>query len=374
MSAPHLVSAPLRVLHVLGELRPSGAETMLAVAAPAFAARGVEAEILSTGAAAGPYAARLAEAGYGLHHLPFSKSPAFFLRLFRLLRAGRYQALHVHTERAAFWIGLTGLAARVPVILKTIHNNFAFTGNLRIRRLAQRHLMRWLGMHQVAVGRAVQATERRHYRLPTVLVNNWFDPARFRPPGAAERAAARRALGLRPGEVALASVANCNAFKNHGALLEALALLPPDRRPTWLHAGAEEPGCPERARAEALGVAGSVRFLGSLPDPRAVLHAADGYVMPSLREGLSISALEALATGLPAVLADVDGLRELAGSFGGVRLAAPEPAALAAALRAFVEEPEAARWEAAREHPAAALAAYGVEAGVEGYLALYRGR
>lgn len=365
--------APLRVLHVLGELRPSGAETMLAVAAPTFAAHGVVTELLSTGVSPGPYADRLAAVGYGIRHLPFAKRPAFFLRLWRLLRRGRYQALHIHTERAAFWIGLTGLAAGVPSILKTIHNNFAFTGNLRLRRKVQRHLMAWLGMRQVAVGRAVQETERRHYGLETDLVNNWFDVERYRPPTAAERAAARAALGLGDDQVVLASVGNCNGFKNHGELLRALALLPASRRPIWLHAGAEEADHPERALARELGVEGWVRFLGSLPDPRRALHAADGYVMPSLREGLSISALEALATGLPAILTDVDGLRELGAAFPGVRLPAPRAAALAAALEAFVDEDAGARWRAARDYPALARRAFGVEAGVAGYLRLYRG-
>jgi glycosyltransferase involved in cell wall biosynthesis len=364
---------PLRVLHLLGELRPSGAETMLVVAAPVFQAHQVTGEILSTGESPGPYAERLAAAGYRVHHLRFAKSPSFFLALWRLLRRGRYDALHVHTERAAFWITLTGILARVPVILKSVHNNFAFTGNLRARRMVQRHLMAWLGVRQVAVGRSVQETERRRYGLETLLVNNWFDEARFRPPEAAERQAARRALGLADGEVALASVGNCNDFKNHGELLRALALLPPGTRPVYLHVGAEQPGAPERALAERLGLGDRVRFLGSLPDVRTVLHAADGFVMPSLREGLSISALEALAMGLPAILTDVDGLRELGEVFVGVRLPAPRADALAAALEDFIAEDAGARWRAARAYPEAARLAFGVGSGASGYVRVYRG-
>ncbi|MCM2333069.1 MAG: glycosyltransferase [Anaeromyxobacteraceae bacterium] len=366
-------NGPLRVLHLLGELRPSGAETMLVVAAPVFKSHQVTSEILSTGEAPGPYAERMAAAGYRIQHLRFAKSPAFFLALWRLLRRGRYDALHVHTERAAFWISLTGILARVPVILKSIHNNFAFSGNLRARRMVQRHLMAWWGVRQVAVGRSVQETERRRYRLETVLVNNWFDEERFRPPEGAEREAARRSLGLADGEVALASVGNCNEFKNHGELLRALALLPPGRRPVYLHVGAEEPGLPERALAERLGLGDRVRFLGSLSDVRPVLHAADGFVMPSLREGLSISALEALATGLPAILSDVDGLRELGEVFAGVRLPAPRADALAAALEAFLEEGAEARWRTARGYPEAARLTFGVRTGAGGYVRIYRG-
>jgi glycosyltransferase involved in cell wall biosynthesis len=365
--------APLRVLHLLGELRPSGAETMLAVAAPAFAAHGVETEILSTGEVPGPYAERLAAAGYRIHHLPFARSPVFFSRLWLLLRRLRPDALHVHTERATFWVGLTALAARVPVILKSVHNNFAFAGNLRIRRMIQRRLLARLGVRQIAVGRSVQATERRHFGLETELIDNWFDAERFRPPGEEERQQARRAQGIEPGEVALVSVGNCNGFKNHGALLRALALLPEGRRPLYLHVGAEEDGLPERALAESLGLGDRVRFLGSLPDVRAVLHAADGFVMPSTREGLSISALEALATGLPAILTDVDGLRELGALFAGVRLAAPSAAPLAVALEAFLSEVPEARRLAARDFPAVARRVFNLQAGVDAYVRVYRG-
>ena len=67
---------PLRVLHVLSELKPSGAETMLVAAAPLFQAAGIVLEVLSTGATTGLYAKHFEAAGYQLHHLPFSPDGA----------------------------------------------------------------------------------------------------------------------------------------------------------------------------------------------------------------------------------------------------------------------------------------------------------
>jgi glycosyltransferase involved in cell wall biosynthesis len=138
--------------------------------------------------------------------------------------------------------------------------------------------------------------------------------------------------------------------------------------------GAEEPGQPERALARELGVAGRVRFMGPQDDVRTVLHAADAFVMPSLREGLPISALEALATGLPAVLADAPGLRDLRLLFPGVLWAKPAAAPLAGALRRFAALEARERWALAREHAAIARREFGMRAGVEAYLRLYRGR
>jgi glycosyltransferase involved in cell wall biosynthesis len=363
---------PIRVLHVLAELKPSGAEVMLVVAAPHFAREGVTCEIVATGAERGPFAGKLEGAGYAVHHLPFSKTPGFFLGLWRLMRRG-YDAVHVHTERAAFWIGLTTLGAGIPVVVRSIHNAYDFTGNLRLRRKAQRHVMSWLRMRHVAVGPSVRETERLHYGLEAPVINNWFDAERFRPADEAARREARRALAVDEGEAVLVSVANCNAFKNHPALIRALALLPKARRPLWLHVGAEEAGHPERDLARALGVADRIRFLGSRDDVGRLLHAADAFVMPSTQEGLPISALEAMASGLPAILTDVNGLRDLRPTFPGLLFAEPTPASLAEALLAFTEQ-DAAGWrEAAAGYPAIVRREYGVEAGVAAYVRLYRG-
>lgn len=363
---------PIRVLHVLGSLRPSGAEVMLEVAAPEFAREEVVGEIVSIGAERGPFAGRLEAAGYRVHHVPFSKSPAFFLALWRVVRRG-YDAVHVHSERAAFWISLTALGAGVPVVLKSIHNAFDFTGNLRLRRKAQRRIMAWLGIPQIAVGASVRDTERRVYGIETPVIANWFDADRFRPATDEERRLARLALEIGEEGRVLVSVANCNAFKNHGELVRALALLPAGRRPLWLHVGEEEPGQPERELARSLGVLERIRFLGSMDDVRPALRAADAFVMPSLREGLPISALEAMASGLPAVLADVDGLRDLRAGFPAVLYAEPTAASLAVALR-LLGDRSADSWRAAAaEHPAIVRREYGVRSGVEAYARIYRG-
>jgi glycosyltransferase involved in cell wall biosynthesis len=57
--------------------------------------------------------------------------------------------------------------------------------------------------------------------------------------------------------------------------------------------------------------------------------------MPSLWEGLGVSALEAAGTGLPLILANVDGLRDVATAATGSYLVTPTPEALSSAILAI---------------------------------------
>jgi len=65
------------------------------------------------------------------------------------------------------------------------------------------------------------------------------------------------------------------------------------------------------ALARSLGIAESVEFVGPLDDPAEELRAADLFALPSRCEGMSNSLLEAMASGLPALVSDVGGNRDL---------------------------------------------------------------
>lgn len=368
------MKSTLRVLHVLGKLNPSGGETMLRNAVPYFAAAGIEAEIISTGAETGPYAPRLAQAGYKIHHVPFSKSPMFFFALYRQIRAGRYDVLHLHTEQANFWIGLVALALRPRRVLRTVHSSFAFTGNLHLRRKMQRLILQALGLVSVAISTSVEKNERERFGRKTRLVQNWYDSNRFTTPTDQDRSQARDALGIGTGETVIITVGNCSAAKNHTALLGAMARLPAGSRPLYLHVGIEEPDQPERMLAQKLGIADRVRFLGALEDVRQALYASDIFVMPSLYEGFGIAAIEALATGLPALFTDVDGLRDFRTEYEGLCYAEPDASSLGIALQQLLAESKEQRCARAQDYSAVSQRLYGIARGVAGYVDIYRGR
>lgn len=73
--------------------------------------------------------------------------------------------------------------------------------------------------------------------------------------------------------------------------------------------GPERSGAEEEARE--LGVASDVRFLGRIDDVAPLLAAADLYIFPSESESFGLSALEALASGVPVVAARVGGVPEV---------------------------------------------------------------
>ncbi len=101
------------------------------------------------------------------------------------------------------------------------------------------------------------------------------------------------------------------AQKGLGTLLEAMRFLPPEAR--LLVAG---PGDPEpwRELASRFGIPSDrVSFLGTVPFERmpALYHRADVVVLPSFAESCPMTALEAMAAGVPLIAANVGGVPEI---------------------------------------------------------------
>lgn len=137
------------------------------------------------------------------------------------------------------------------------------------------------------------------------VIRNGVDLEQFRP---LDRVAIRRKMGLH-GPV-IVSVGYLIERKAHDLLVGALPKLPDA---TLLIAGAGPEESRLRRQAERLGVAGRVRFLGSLPHDALVevYNAADVTALASSREGFPNVLLESVACGTPVVASRVWGTPEL---------------------------------------------------------------
>jgi glycosyltransferase involved in cell wall biosynthesis len=83
----------------------------------------------------------------------------------------------------------------------------------------------------------------------------------------------------------------------------------------------------------------SVRFLGSIDPVDPLLRAADVLIQPSHFEALGLSAVEALASGVPVIASAVGGLLDFMVDDDNGKLCPPnDPAALAASLRALIDD------------------------------------
>lgn len=295
-----------RVLHVLHNLDRSGMEMMLLNSSEEWQRQGYLCDVLATADHVGPLAEEMQAAGFLVHHFPFRSRISllprlgFVWRFFRLCRTG-YDIVHVHTEAGPPVFAFIARMAGIERIAITPHNTFRFRGMLRLRKLCERFFVRCLGGRYGMISNGVDTWEQQHFKNRGVRTWNWI-----------ERLAARASLRLRPEEFVIVSAGNCNAIKNHDAILRALPLLPTAMKPVYLHIGREELNCPEQTLAADLGLRGRIRFLGSKANVLPFLWAADAFVMPSLHEGLGIAALEAVAAGTPLICAGVDGLSDIA--------------------------------------------------------------
>ncbi|WP_306190783.1 glycosyltransferase [Streptomyces sp. MK5] len=364
LSSPRTV----RVLHVLNELQASGAEVMLRSAAAHWKDHGVESHVLAVAPAIGPYAQDLRSVGYRVTHQPDIPLRRVPRQLMQRVRAAAYDVVHLHAERGNFWFALAALGGGAKVV-RTVHSVFPFCGRLRAERWVQRRTLGALGVAHVAISTSVADNEMSRFGNATHIVDNWYG-SEFVPPGHRERSNARRALGLGEHDLVAVSVGNCSSIKRHPLLLEAMAHPESPDSLVYLHVGREDETRSERRLADHLRVTDRTRFLGA-GHPLKALHAADMFVMPSSHEGLGIAAIEALATGLPAIVTDVPGLRDLVTASPAVMLTDATPEAFARAMAATV--PIVARDQRVQQTAPAIHDRFGMARGVARYSRIYRG-
>jgi len=164
------------------------------------------------------------------------------------------------------------------------------------------------------------------------------------------REAARQGWAVRPDEIVLFTAAVLEPRKGHHVLLAAFAELVAAGLPLrWVICGDGTLRAQLEQDVRRRGVGDKVVFCGFSAAVERLLPGADVFVLPSLHEGLGIAAIEAMAVGLPVVASRVGGLPEIV-THGetGLLVPAGDAAALAAAIREVIADPDRARSMARR--------------------------
>jgi glycosyltransferase involved in cell wall biosynthesis len=253
----------------------------------------------------GMYAAAFREIGVPVHSLSARRWPPGYLKnLPPLLRRGRFDIVQCHLF-ASNWIAKPLAAAcGARVIYHHDQCNDAFRASSPVAILVDT-LTNRLSTRVLAVSRSVEEFNLRVEGLAREKVTwlpNSVDLAEFRPAGEGERRAARERFGLPVDAFVAGGVGRHTPQKNFGLLVDAA---PEDVVVALFGSGPEEAML--RARAGA-----HVKFLGAVRDRAAIYHAIDALVLPSRFEGLPMTVLEAMASGVPVLASAVDGVREIA--------------------------------------------------------------
>ena len=254
----------------------------------------------------------------------------------RLIRSYRASVFHAHlTMPLRCKYGLAGaFLARVPAVVASEHLfvNVPYRSSLLVERLVSPCVDRYL-----PVSRQVARALVDQVGLPAnkmTVVHNGIPLEAFAEKQSTQRSGPGQGNGSAP---VVLTVARLTTQKGIGYLLQAAAQVPDAR---FLIAG----NGPERSlllqRAQGLGLAGRVSFLGKRDDVPALLRQADIFVLPSLYEGLPVSVLEAMAAGTPVIATDVGGTGEaITHCETGMLIPPADPAALARALRELLDNP-----------------------------------
>lgn len=189
-----------------------------------------------------------------------------------------------------------------------------------------------------------------------------------------DRRRARMQLGLDERAFVVTTVARLDPVKDLVALLDAFAFVRkrvPMARLVIIGDGPERQRLEARAQQEDL--AGSVQITGYRADVRALLPAADVYASSSISEGVSITILEAMATGIPVVATAVGGTPEiLSDGTGGILVPSREPVRMARAIVSLAQEP-ARRIALAAAARRRLEASFTIDRMVDDYARSYRG-
>ena len=278
-------------------------------------------------------------------------------RVREVVLAGGYDIVHVHSPIAAF---VTRFALRNvkngPVVVYTSHGFHFHRGGSRVKNLVFQGLERLAGPwtdRLVVMNREDEAAAKRLKLVPEAQLSYMpgigvdmtkYDPARVTD---TQLDALWDELELAGEDRLILMIAEFNPGKRHRDALHALKMLG-QPNVVMAFAGVGPLETEIKALADDLGLAAQTRFLGYRYDIPVILRAATALLLPSEREGLPRSIMEAHCLGTPVVSTKIRGVEDLLAGDAGLMTAVGDVAATTEALRWVLEHPDKARAMSAR--------------------------
>lgn len=257
--------------------------------------------------------------GFRIHTLPFARSlnPLAQARAFAALRgflaAEKFDLVHGHMPISGLLARAAARSLGTPRIAYTCHGFLFNQPGPAWRRQLSLALERAAGRitHTFMTVSEEEASDARRLGIhpSPIAIGNGRDPALFRPDAQA-RARLRAELGA-DGPVVMGT-ARLVRHKGWPELLRAMRDVP--QATLWvvgerLASDHGDAMAEDFAQAEA-ALGPRLKLLGYRHDVAALLAAADIFCLPSHFEGLPMSIIEAMLTGLPVVATDIRGPRE----------------------------------------------------------------
>jgi len=267
--------------------------------------------------------------------------PATFTHLLKVLQDKQADVVHLHGYGATTFGRLCAAWMGIPAIL---HEHANHTDTPWFQKVADKALAPYTDI-AIAVSASTAEFTTRARLIPAARTHVVYLGAPLdefaRPRSAAEVAAARQALGIPEGTIAVGCVTRLMPSKGNEFLVGAApAVIAAHPAVRFYLVGEGELEAPLKAQAASLGLGDRFVFAGFQSDVGAALSAFDVVAFPSLWEGTPLTAFEALAMGKPIVSTDADGLLDvLADGRDAIVVPKRDSAALAAAIGRLIDEP-----------------------------------
>lgn len=295
------------------------------------------------------------ELGCKIYHLSCVRSPFKIdnLKAIReikiIVRKGGYDIVHCHTPIASVCtrIACVSLRGKGLKVLYTAHG-FHFYSGAPLKNWLLYFSVEWLCSWMTDILITINMEDYRrakkhlHAKRTVYIPGVGVDIDKFSAGVDDRRRKEMRAeFGMLDSDIAVLSVGELNKNKNHQTVIYALSKLKNKKRSLRgrLHYFIAGTGSWEKRLLSVANKAGvKMHLLGYRKDVPDLMNMADVYVLPSLREGLNVSLMEAMAAGLPIVASKIRGNTDLIrDGYGGYLVDSKDATAYARAINMVLQ-------------------------------------
>ncbi len=250
------------------------------------------------------------------HQIDFPRNPRFLFKVIKssrqlnkLLVHNSFKLIHCHTPLAGVVSRIVAHRRKVNVIY-TAHGFHFYNGAPLVNWIfyypIEKFLSRWTDiLITITKEDFERAVNKFHAKRVEYVSGVGIDVSKFMINGN-ERNQIRYSLGLQDDDIMLLSVGGLDNNKNHQVVIKSIKLLN-NSKLRYFIAGIGPLKDYLLDLITKCHIENNVKLLGYRTDIPKLLNAADVYILPSKREGLNVSLMEAMASGLPCICGRIRG-------------------------------------------------------------------